>query len=825
LTHTRIPARPGKLAPRLRRGPSPARFAAVAVLGLLPVLGGARLAAAQDSDPEGTYAFEVWLAPVCLDGTFPLSIETEDGPVTGDATLTTDVAGKVTGTVKLLGVDYEITGKAKYRNSGHSVKLKLKNGRTRINAKLTYVLGSFSGTAVGNKGLTKGKNPATLDASGADPQVARIEATLAPFKGKKYFGDGTLRVCGPELPITAKAVHGKKFKLSLKGSKFRWSGKAATAFSAGVPLAWKTKGYGASVSGAGLAFEALDPPFPLSYRTTTAAYEAEETILPNTVTSAIAPQVTFTVNPALPGGLTLDPWNGTISGAAALPAGQTVYEVTQTNRAGISSEQLTLTVTPNRAYSLAAHADVLTDEEAAHLLERTHFGVRQVELDAVAAKGLARFLDDMLVFQQGTAAEADAFQQLQNDDDPAGFEGKFPSTNDVARWWQLLMMRSDQPFQEALAFFWHDHFAASTAVLGGGNRYYMVDYVNLLRREGAGNCRDLLLSISRDPAMLVYLDGILNRRGGPNENYAREFWELFSLGRDNGYTEADIVESARAFTGWRQRFDADTDLNFMEFDTGRHDAQDKLIFGQYLIAGQNDRDDYEEMVRLTLEHRDVAEYLVEKMFAWFVFDDPSDEVVDQLARILRDNDYELAPVLKTIFQSEAFFSPRARGAQVKSPVDFTIGFIRATGLEISVSTLDGNLNDLGQRPTRPPVVDGWTHGTLWFSAQAMVERANHVDDAIDSRSYQSGLGIDVADVLPPVAERTADAVVDRLAARMRVDLSTGDRADLIDYLNTERQNDGTVQSDPFDGSDQSHLDGRVRGVIWVLSQHPTYHTR
>jgi uncharacterized protein (DUF1800 family) len=230
-------------------------------------------------------------------------------------------------------------------------------------------------------------------------------------------------------------------------------------------------------------------------------------------------------------------------------------------------------------------------------------------------------------------------------------------------------------------------------------------------------------------------------------------------------------------------------------------------------------------VDLTLAHRPVAEFITTKLFEHFCYDDPPPELVASMAEFLRANDHELAPFLKRLVSCEAFFSPKARRCLVKSPVDFAMGFIHATGLRIQVSTLGNQLNTLGQFPTQPPTVNGWPLGDLWLSSQNMADRINLAYLCVEDTTRQRSVGIEVADVLPPVADRTAPNVVDALALLLRVDLSDPERQSCIDYLNTQRQSNGTVTSSPFDGSSQTHLDERVRGLLWILAQHPSSHVR
>jgi uncharacterized protein (DUF1800 family) len=474
------------------------------------------------------------------------------------------------------------------------------------------------------------------------------------------------------------------------------------------------------------------------------------------------------------------------------------------------------------ADSLAAKTS-FTDEDVRHLLARTHFGVVEAERQAVHTAGVPAYVASMLVFPATSAVEDEANALLVNEDDPPGLEGRFPSHGQLAQRWLHLMTRTTTPFQERLAFFWHDHFAASSSIVESNATSWVRDHVDLWRREGAGNLRDLLVSMARDPLMLAWLNGLESTRRAPNENFAREFFELFTLGVDVGYTQADVLEAARAFTGWRQRFDAATGLSYVEFDPNRHDANAKTIFG-VTIAGQNQTDDYEAVVDLTLANRPVAEFVARKLFEHFVYAGPSEALVSQMASVLEDGGWELAPLLRAIFTSEAFYSDRAKEGIVKGPVDHAVGFIRSTGLRIRLTSLDTALSAAGQRPTMPPTVAGWPEGSLLLSAQGMLDRANLVLQCVTDRTRQADAGIDPRGLLPPGAPTSLESVR-ALAALLHVRLSPEDETSCATYLDSQRRNDGTVVASPFDASNATHVDERVRGLLYVLAQHPTYQLR
>lgn len=458
-----------------------------------------------------------------------------------------------------------------------------------------------------------------------------------------------------------------------------------------------------------------------------------------------------------------------------------------------------------------------------HLLTRAEFGISATSRAEAQAMGLPAYVDQMLDFPTTgtTAVETAAAQYLVNGTDPIGLEGKFPSQNDITEWWLYLMLHSEDPFQERLALFLHDHFAVSSDVLNTQERYMMVDHLNKLRNNGIGSFKALVLLLSRDPAMLEWLDGTSNVKTDPNENFAREFFELFTVGADRGYTEEDVQEAARAFTGYRSRLDGGTNLRYIEFDETRKDVGAKVLFNDVVLrSNPATEDDYDLVVNATFATLDVEGWLAEKLCLEFITDSPSPAMIANLALVIRQHDYDMRLILRTLFLSQAFHAQQK--TMVRMPVEYGVGMVRATGLMVAPDDMRDELNGLGQVPNDPPSVFGWPQGQEWLFAAGMVERANLARRLISERTFQSTNNYDVT--MPPGTPDAA-AVVDHLAGLMGVRLSDTERTTMIDYLDSNVRSGPVVEPDAFDPADTRHINERVRGLVYILASHPDALTR
>ena len=290
-------------------------------------------------------------------------------------------------------------------------------------------------------------------------------------------------------------------------------------------------------------------------------------------------------------------------------------------------------------------------------------------------------------------------------------------TNRVAYWWANRMVDSNNPLQEKMALFWHGHYAVNETKVRD-YRKLLVE-IELFHEMGTGNFRDLMVAIAQDPAMLSFLDAGVNVKGAPNENFAREIMELFTMGVGN-YSERDIREAARAFTGWNY-----ADLEFV-INEDEHDN------GVKQFLGRSGNLDGVEVIDIIMEQPVTAEYIAGKIYRFFVREDLSPELQNELGNVFRNSNYEVAPLLETIFLSKDFYSAASVGTHIKSPVELAVSTYVKLGLEDVPGVPDFNsaTGALGQTLFRPPTVAGWAGGRSWITPGLLLERGNFARDVL-----------------------------------------------------------------------------------------------
>ncbi|MBK8085283.1 MAG: DUF1800 domain-containing protein [Devosia sp.] len=290
-------------------------------------------------------------------------------------------------------------------------------------------------------------------------------------------------------------------------------------------------------------------------------------------------------------------------------------------------------------------------------------------------------------------------------------------TRRLAFWWLDRMVRTPRPLEEKLTLFWHGHFATGEEKLRDYRKIAL--QIDTLRRGASGSFASLLVAVSKDPAMLVYLDAAQNVRGAPNENFGREVMELFTMGVGH-YSEEDIREAARAFTGW-----GNDDLTFV-FDPEKHDDGVKRFLGR---EGRFTGDD---ILSIILEEPRTAVYIATKLYRFFVREEVSEAHSAQLGALLRAGNYEIAPFLRTLFLSEDFYSEASVGTHIKSPTELIVSTYRRLGLQELPGIPDPHSvgKTLGQVLLNPPTVAGWGEGRSWITPGLLFERANFAREVL-----------------------------------------------------------------------------------------------
>jgi uncharacterized protein (DUF1800 family) len=397
-------------------------------------------------------------------------------------------------------------------------------------------------------------------------------------------------------------------------------------------------------------------------------------------------------------------------------------------------------------------------EHAAHLLERAGFGATPDEITRFAAMTPAQAVRNLVRYQK-IKQTLPAFEPSDSFDsglDP--FASSRPAATDLARdkgealgvkvkpagnrrmqqvadrylywlraskletqrlsyWWANRMLLTQRPLEEKMALFWHGHFATSEEKVRDFRK--MQQQNALFRAQATGNFRSLLIAVAKDPAMLAYLDAGANIKGAPNENFAREIMELFTMGVGN-YSERDIREAARAFTGWNYQ-----GVTFM-MNPALHDGDEKTVLGR---TGQFDG---VQVIDIILAQPVTSEFVAGKIYQYFVREDLSPALRTRLGLLLRASNYEIAPFLETVFLSRDFYSEASVATRIKPPVELVVSTYRKMGLKTVPGIPDFNeLTDaMGQKLLFPPNVAGWAQGRSWITPGLLLLRGNFVYDTV-----------------------------------------------------------------------------------------------
>ena len=377
----------------------------------------------------------------------------------------------------------------------------------------------------------------------------------------------------------------------------------------------------------------------------------------------------------------------------------------------------------------AATGGVLDYDDARHLLNRTGFGATQAEIEhyvglsreqaARAVLGTARTTSStppppsmdpsapLRYPRRGAGVSEAELKMFRQQQAREGLE--------LRGWWIGEMLSTPSPLTERMTLFWHNHFVSSQQKVKLAELMYRQNVT--LRAHALGNFGGMLHAVARDPAMIVYLDSAQNRKGAPNENFARELMELFTLGEGN-YGERDVKEAARAFTGWS----LDRDSGQFVFRRGVHDYGSKTVLGR---TGNFDGDD---VIDILLSQPATSEFITRKLWREFVSPDPDVIEIRRIAARFRDSGYDIKAALYALLTSDAFYARENRGALIKSPIDLVVGTLRQFGMRpgdtIPFAVAGAGM---GQNLFAPPNVKGWPGQEAWINTSSLLARKQFLD--------------------------------------------------------------------------------------------------
>ena len=417
------------------------------------------------------------------------------------------------------------------------------------------------------------------------------------------------------------------------------------------------------------------------------------------------------------------------------------------------------------ASGLNPYAGSWTRNEVSHLLKRTLFSATKPDIDYFLSRTIGQSVDELLspapavnpplrdyglirdqfgtLFDDHGVAEG---QTWVNDLNQASDPTVLPDINhlrgeSLRKWWAGLILNQNRNICEKMVLFWHHHFSVQKEEVQ--NTTFLYRHHSLLRSNVLGNVRELTKNITIDPAMLIHLNGYLNSKLAPDENFARELQELMTVGKgiDSLYTENDVIEAARVLTGWR--INSDTMASF--FDAKSHDTGNKTFSAFYnntTIAGNsNGLQEIDQFVNMIFATAETAKFICRKLYKWFVYyeiDDSTEiNVIGPLADILRNNNYEIKPVLETLLKSEHFFDTLNQACYIKSPYDLIVGTLKefnviipsytdyTTGYEFFYKVYK-KAAEMQQDLFQPPDVSGWPsyhqepmHYELWINSNSL----------------------------------------------------------------------------------------------------------
>ena len=460
------------------------------------------------------------------------------------------------------------------------------------------------------------------------------------------------------------------------------------------------------------------------------------------------------------------------------------------------------TAAPAAAKTAAALSSTpITDarKRAAHLLRRAGFGGSAAEIEAFSALSREEAASRLVDFEKIDNAALEKRIAAANLTLRYGPDARGQAIQDMQRWWLMRMAYTARPLEERMTFIWHGLLTSQVTKVGPQRSYWLVVQNELFRAHALGKYDDLVQAVAKDPAMMTYLDTVESTKEHPNENFPREVMELFTMGV-GAYTEDDIRESSRAFTGWRLSAPDRPVIPANATEAQKKQIQLAAIAaydpayrfqarlhddGQKTFLGKTGNWGGEDILKIIMEQPATGRFITTRLFREFAYDNPEPAVIDRLVKVWNSSGHDTREVVRSILTSDEFYSEKAYFAKVRSPIEMIVGVIRGLELESAFELASGGRGKgsgfyagMDQVLFEPPNVAGWPGGTAWLSSSTFFARANFLDQVFFARGKST--------IVPALKNAaTPETLVDE-AARRLIDSSLPDpsRSALVAHLTT-----------------------------------------
>lgn len=505
-----------------------------------------------------------------------------------------------------------------------------------------------------------------------------------------------------------------------------------------------------------------------------------------------------------------------------------------------------------------------TLNEAAHLLKRTTFSAKKSDIDYFLTRTVSEAVDELLnnitlpsppvrdydLLEDGDGVLYDDLgvvrgQTWVNDPNTASASEIRGAINrarveSLRKWWAGLIINEGRTIQEKMVLFWQHLYSVQESEVG--NSQILYKHHNLLRTNVLGNVKTIAREVSIDPAMLIHLNGYLNSKQAPDENFARELQELFTIGKSNEaqFTENDVIAAARVLTGWRvQTIPAGS-----YFDNNAHDTGSKTFSAFYnntTIPGGTGLQELDALINMIFATNEAAKFIVRKIYKWFIYYEIDDavevNVITPLAAILRTNNYDIKPMLSALFKSEHFFDTINQACYIKTPFDIIIGTLREFGVSYPAYTnyttgyplfynLYRKAAEMQMELFQPPDVSGWPayyqepmHYELWVNSNSLPRRANYTDGLIEDNI----LDLRAFANLSSNPSNPDTLVSDVTALLLRYPLSDNSKTYVKTRFLLNNVTDNTIWTNAWNSNNASVIDPALKEMFKFIMNLPEYH--